>query len=117
MRCHDGQVPFDLESLAVALRSQSQRWEALGGSWHVHPVREDGDKLRVGASFESVAWLADITVWSTGEAELAAARAMDDRTLIKRYRVTNRDELAHLLDELAALVEGGSIPPSARSVP
>jgi hypothetical protein len=64
-------------------------------------------------TFESVAWLAEMTVWITGEAELAAGRLGDGWIVNKHYDLASSDDLELALGELASLIAGESVPGGA----
>jgi hypothetical protein len=67
----------------------------------------------VGSEFESATWIAEIMIWSTGEAELATVRLTDERIVNKHYDLGNLDDLEALLDELVALLVDDRVPAAA----
>jgi hypothetical protein len=106
-------VSFDLELFALGVRARSDTWSALRVAWQVKPVEPNHGKPVVAGTFESVAWLAEMTVWITGEAELAAGRLGDGWIVNKHYDLASSDDLEVALGELASLIAGGSVPSGA----
>ncbi|MER7169131.1 hypothetical protein ABT336_24095 [Micromonospora sp. NPDC000207] len=79
-------------------------------SWHARPIKPNHGKQIVSGDFESESWLAAITIWSGGEAELEAARLDDGRIVAKHYDLSTLDDLDTLLNELVALLTEDRIP-------
>jgi hypothetical protein len=96
-------VTFPLESLPAAVTARAETWATLGLSWRLHPVEPNHGKAIVIGKFESEAWLGDILIWITGEAELETIRLADDRAINKHYDLTHLADLNVLMDELGAL--------------
>jgi hypothetical protein len=67
----------------------------------------------VSSEFESAAWLAQIIIWSTGEAELETVRIADNRIVNKHYDLTSLNALSTLLDEFVALLVEDRVPDGA----
>ena len=63
--------------------------------------------------FESPAWLGNVLIWISGEAELDVVRVVDVYAVSKHYDLTGPDDLEVLLGELDALLTGGRIPAAA----
>src|SRR3954447_18500529 len=96
-------VTFPLESLPAAVTARAETWATLGLSWRLHPVEPNHGKAIVIGKFESEAWLGDILIWITGEAQLETIRLADDRAINKHYDLTHLADLNVLMDELGAL--------------
>jgi hypothetical protein len=67
----------------------------------------------VNRSSPCAAWLAEILVWDTGEAEVGTIRVTDGRIVNKHYDLASADDLELLLDELVLLLANDRIPASA----
>ncbi|MDG4780058.1 DUF6308 family protein [Micromonospora sp. WMMD961] len=61
----------------------------------------------------SSAWLAQVTIWLSGEADLDTVRLADDRIVNKHYELTGHDDLEVTLDEFIGLLIGARIPGAA----
>ena len=70
-------------------------------------------KAFVDARFESAAWIVEIAMWSSGDAELTTVHVPDDRVVNKHYDLTGTADLAVLLDELTALLLRDEVPAAA----
>jgi hypothetical protein len=106
-------VSFDLELFALGVQAKSATWSALKVVWQVKPVTPNHGKPVAAGTFESVGWLAEMTVWITGEAELAAVRLGDGWNVNKHYDLASSDDLEMALGELASLVARASVPGGA----
>jgi hypothetical protein len=106
-------VSLDLELFALGVQAKTATWSALRVVWQVKPVEPNHGKPVVAGTFESVAWLAEMTVWITGEAELAAVRLGDGWNVNKHYDLASSDDLELALSELASLIAGASVPGGA----
>jgi hypothetical protein len=82
-------VTFPLESLPAAVTARAETWATLGISWRVHPVEPNHGNAVIIGEFESAAWLGDILIWITGEAELETIRLADGRSINKHYDLTH----------------------------
>ena len=63
-------VTFPLEALSVAVTARAETWARLEIRWHARPIQPNYGKPVVSADFESSAWLAQVTIWLSGEADL-----------------------------------------------
>ena len=63
--------------------------------------------------FESAVCLVEVTIWSSGEADLSTVRLTDDRVVNKHYELADRTDLDALLDELVRLLSDDELPPEA----
>ena len=77
------------------------------------PIQPNHGKPVVRAELESAAWLVQIMIWNSGEAELETIRLTDDRIVNKHYDLTSRDDLSVLLDELVRLLVQDQVPNAA----
>lgn len=106
-------MTFPLDELASQVAARAEDWARLGLVWRTQPISPNHGKPLVSSEFESAAWLAEITIWNTGEAELGTVRIGDDRVVNKHYELTSRDDLATLLDEFVALLVKDRVPDGA----
>jgi hypothetical protein len=111
--CDSPGVTFPLELLSVAVAARADTWTRLGFTWRTRPILPNYGKPVVGSEFESATWIAEIMIWSTGEAELATVRLTDERIVNKHYDLGNVDDLEALLDELVALLVDDRVPAAA----
>jgi hypothetical protein len=49
--------------------------------WNVKPIAPNHGKALVVSEFESTAWLGDLAVWVTGEADLSVGQKVVDRCI------------------------------------
>jgi hypothetical protein len=106
-------VVLALEELIPAVQERASAWAALELRHHVRPVNPNHGKPVTGVEFESAVWLVEVTIWSTGEADLSTIRLADDRVVNKHYELADREDLDELLDELVRLLAEDELPPSA----
>jgi hypothetical protein len=112
-RCNSRRVTFDPDSLALDVEARAAIWTTLGVAWQLKPIAPNYGKPVVMGAFESAAWIGDMTVWITGGAELAAVRLADGWNVRKHHDLVSSADLEIALDELVALVAGGSVPDEA----
>ena len=106
-------VTFPLQILASAVEERDETWERLNMSRRAFPIQPNHGKPFVRVELESRAWLVQIMIWSSGEAELETIRLTDDRIVNKHYDLTNRDDLNVLLNELVRLLVQDEAPDAA----
>jgi hypothetical protein len=106
-------VTFDLRLFALGVEAKAAIWTTLGVAWQLKPISPNYGKPVVSGTFESPAWIGDMTVWITGEAELGTIRLGDGWNVNKHYDLVSSTDLEIALDELAALVTEGSVPDEA----
>jgi len=106
-------VSIQLEAVATLIADRIDKWTALGLVCDTRPISPNHGKPVVVTDFRSAAWLAEILVWETGEAEFGTIRVTDGRIVNKHYDVAGADDLQLLLDELVLLLANDRIPPSA----
>jgi hypothetical protein len=107
--CDDRWVSFDLGLLAVGVEAKGRVWTALGVGWQLQPISPNYGKPIVAGVFESATWIGEVTIWITGETELGTIRLADGWNVNKHYDLTSMDDLAGLLEELAALIGQGKV--------
>jgi hypothetical protein len=90
--------------------ARGETWTRLEMRWHVRPIQPSYGKPVVSVEFESSAWLAEVMIWVTGEAELATVRLIDDRIVDKHYELAGHDDVEVLLDEFVGLLVEDGIP-------
>jgi hypothetical protein len=66
-------MTFDLDSFALGVEAKAAIWTTLGVAWQLKPISPNYGKPVVTGAFESSAWIGDMTVWITGEAELVTS--------------------------------------------
>jgi hypothetical protein len=103
-------VTFPLQMLAPAVEERAETWDRLDMSRRAFSVEPNHGKPVVRVELESGAWLVQIMIWSSGEAELETIRLTDDRMINKHYDLTGRDDLDVLLDELVRLLVQDHVP-------
>jgi hypothetical protein len=102
-----------LQILAPAIEERAETWARLDMSRRAFPIQPNHGKPVVRVELESAAWLVQIMIWNSGEAELETIRLTDDRTVNKHYDPTSRDDLNALLDELVWLLVQDEVPDAA----
>jgi hypothetical protein len=106
-------VTFPLEALSAAVAVRVETWVRLEMRWRTRPIQPDCDKSVVSVEFESSAWLAEVMIWITGEAELATVRLAGGRIVNKHYELAGHGDLEVLLDEFVGLLVDDRIPGAA----
>jgi hypothetical protein len=106
-------VTFPLLILAPAVEQRAETWARLEMSRRMVPIQPNHGKPVVRVELGSAAWLVQIMIWNSGEAELETIRLTDDRIVNKHYDLTSRDDLGVLLDELVRLLVQDQIPDAA----
>jgi hypothetical protein len=89
---------FDLADFAAAVQECGAGWDAAGIQWRftLGPTR---DKSAAWVTCETTQALAQLTIWTSGEAELDIGDLITDATSSTHYDLTPQD-LATCLDEL-----------------
>jgi hypothetical protein len=106
-------VTFPLHLLAPAIDERVKTWAGLDLSPRMFPIHPNYGKPVVRVQLESAAWLIEIMIWNSGEAELETIRLTDDRIVNKHYDLTGQDDLNVLLDELGRLLIEDEVPDRA----
>lgn len=106
-------MTFDLTLLRPGVRLRSEAWDSLGLNWTVGPIHPNHGKPVTSADFESAEWLAQITIWETGETELETVRKVDGRVVNKHYDLDGVTDLDTVVTEFLRLVRDGDLPPGA----
>lgn len=106
-------MAFDLAAFGPRVREHAGEWDALGLEWRVGPIHPNYGKAVTGATFQNVEWIAEITVWDTGETELETVRLRDDQIINKHYDLGTIGDLDTMIDELLGLIRDGDTPPDA----
>lgn len=106
-------MTFPLQILAPAVEQRSQTWARLKMTRRMFPIHPNHGKPVVRVELESAAWLVQIMIWHSGEAELETIRLTDDRIVNKHYDLTSSDDLGVLLDELVRLLVQDQVPDAA----
>jgi hypothetical protein len=106
-------VTFPLEALSAAVTARVETWARLEMRWQTGPIQPNHGRPVVSVGFESSAWLAEVMIWASGEAELSTVRLADDRIVNKHYELTGLGDLEVVLDELVGLLVDDKIPGAA----
>jgi hypothetical protein len=106
-------VTYPLQILAPVVEERAETWATLDMSRRAFPIQPNHGKPVVRAELECAAWLVQIMIWNSGEAELETIRLTDDRIVNKHYDLTSRDDLNALLDELVRLLIQDELPGAA----
>ena len=106
-------VTFPLKILAPAVEERAETCDGLEMSRRAFPIHPNHSKPVVRVELASAAWLVQIMIWNSGEAELETIRLTDDRIVNKHYDLTDRDDLIVLLDELVRLLVRDQVPDAA----
>ncbi len=106
-------MTFPLQTLAPAAEERAETWASLDISRRAFPIQPNHGKPVVWVELESAAWLVQIMIWNSGEAELETIRLTDDRIVNKHYDLTSRDDLSVLFDELVRLLVRDEVPDTA----
>ncbi|PWU51366.1 hypothetical protein DLJ46_05210 [Micromonospora globispora] len=104
---------FPLEALSAAIAARTVIWARLALRWQTGQVQPNHDKPVASAVLESSAWLVEVMIWGTREAELATVRLADDRIVNSHYDLSSRDDLEAPLDELVGLLAANTVPGAA----
>ncbi|MFL6053431.1 MAG: hypothetical protein ACJ72W_11015 [Actinoallomurus sp.] len=101
-------IDFDLADFAAAVQERGAGWDAAGIQWQftLGPAR---DKSAAWVICETTQALAQLTIWTSGEAELDIGDLTTGATNHVHYNLTTQD-LAARLDELTQRL---SSPPAA----
>jgi hypothetical protein len=99
--------------LASAVEERADTWARLEMSQRAFPIQPNHSKPVARVELESAAWLVQIMIWSSGEAEVETIRLTDDRVVNKHYDLPGRDDLDMLLDELVRLLVQDEVPDAA----
>jgi len=106
-------VTFDLTAFAARVRERTDVWHALELTWSTGPIHPNYGKAVTTADFEGLYWIAQITIWETGETELETFRKSDLLVVSKHYQLGTVAEVDDVIAEFAALVGEGKVPAAA----
>lgn len=106
-------MAFDLTLFAPQVHDRAAEWTALGLTWRVAPIDPNHGKAVTTAAFEGPEWLASVTIWETGEAEVETVRLDDEQVVNKHYDLDTTSDLETLIAELVRLLRDGVPPPGA----
>jgi hypothetical protein len=106
-------VTFPLPVLSAAIAARAEIWTSLRISWSIRPIDPNHGKAVIVSEFQAADWLGDISIWTTGEAELETVRLTDDRMVNKHCDLTGPADLETLLDELISLLADDRVPTDA----
>lgn len=90
---------FDLTAFTAAIQDRSQSWESEGTNWELTlgPTR---DKSAAWVTCENTHTAAQLTVWTSGEAELDVASLITGAGTSTHYEFADRQDLEACLDDL-----------------
>jgi hypothetical protein len=106
-------VAFDLTAFGPRVQEHSEVWDSLGLDWAVGPIHPNYGKALTSATFDGVEWLAQISIWDTGETEVETVRKRDGQAVNKHYDVANVTDLDTVIEEVLRLLRDGEAPPGA----
>jgi hypothetical protein len=64
-------VTFPLKAVSTTVAARVETWTRLQMHWRTRPIQPNHGKPTVSVEIESSAWLAEVMIWVSGEAELA----------------------------------------------
>ncbi|OXR43450.1 hypothetical protein B7C42_04317 [Nocardia cerradoensis] len=90
---------FDLTTFTTAIQDRSRSWESKAITWELTlgPTR---DKSAAWVICESTHTAAQLTVWTSGEAELDIASLTTDASTSTHHQFADRQDLEACLDHL-----------------
>ena len=106
-------MTFDLAAVGTQVHERAVEWAALGLSWSTGPIHPNHGKAVASADFEGAGWIAQITIWETGETELETVRTSDRFGVNKHYDLESVAKLSTVFAEFAALIRDGAVPEAA----
>ncbi|GAA2259748.1 hypothetical protein GCM10010402_14130 [Actinomadura luteofluorescens] len=89
--------------IAAAIQDRGPAWEAAGIQWQIITGPKT-DKPSVWVTCENAHNLAQLTIWSSGEAELDLGPPTGDATTSIHYDLATHEDLAACLDDLTDLL-------------
>ena len=104
---------FDLASFGLRVQDQAEEWDSLGLDWAVGPIHPNYGKALTSATFDGVEWLAQISIWDTGDSEVETVRKRDGQAINKHYDVADITDLDTVIDDLLRLLRDGEAPSGA----
>jgi hypothetical protein len=106
-------MAFDLRAFGPRIQEHAEEWDSLGLEWTVGPIHPNYGKALTSATFDGVEWLAQISIWETGETEVETVRKRDGQAINKHYDIANVTELDTVIVEVLLLLRDGEAPPDA----
>ncbi|GAA0951582.1 hypothetical protein [Nonomuraea longicatena] len=94
---------FAPDLIAAAVQDRGPAWEAAGIQWKL-TTGPTTDKPAVQVTCENTHNLAQLTIWTSGEAELDLAHPTSGATTSTHYDLATQEDLATCLDELTNLL-------------
>ena len=90
---------FDLNDFAAAVHEHGPSWQAAGIDWQLlfGPTR---DKPAAWVTCETTRTLAQLTIWTSGEAELDTGDVANGTHTSTHYDITTPQDLTACLDDL-----------------
>ena len=104
-------MAFDLAAFGPRVGERAGDWDSLGLDWMVGSIAPNYCKALTGATFQNAEWIAEISVWDTGETELEAVHLRDEQIINKHYDLAAIADLDTVIDELLGLLRDGDPPP------
>ncbi|MFD0538966.1 hypothetical protein ACFQY7_39820 [Actinomadura luteofluorescens] len=94
---------FTRALITAAIQDRGPAWEATGTQWQI-TTGPKTDKPSVWVTCENTHNLAQLTIWSSGEAELDLGHPTDDATTSIHYDLATHEDLATRLGDLTDLL-------------
>jgi hypothetical protein len=94
-------MDLDLADFTAAVTARATGWQEAGVQWQLHhsPTRS---KSSAWVDCTTVHHLAQLIVWTSGEAELSIGNISTGAIAITVYEISNATELAACLDDLTS---------------
>ncbi|WP_346539609.1 hypothetical protein [Micromonospora sp. DPT] len=94
-------MELDLDDFAAAVTARAAGWQEAGVQWQLHygPTRS---KSSAWVDCTTAHHLAQLIVWTSGEAELSVGNVSTGAIAITNYEMSNAAELTACLDDLTS---------------
>ncbi|MEV0717932.1 hypothetical protein [Asanoa sp. NPDC050611] len=106
-------MDLDLDDVADATAARATTWRAAGAQWTVERSPTTWKKPSVTAVWTTTHHALQLTVWTSGEAELDHLTVSTEVIATVAYDLSSLDDLANLLDDVTHRLT----PPHARASP
>ena len=93
-------MSIDPNRLRDLVEQRAARWASLGIRWEFRPAQSVGSKPSASVRCESAEAVGELTVWSSGEADLDVGYFGDEEMAKEQYEVTEDRNLSDCLEDL-----------------
>jgi hypothetical protein len=97
-------MPIDPTRLGELVEERAERWASLHIAWEFRPATTVGPKPSASLRCESADAVGQLTVWTSGEADLDVGYFAAERMTNEHYDVTGDLGLRGCLDDLERLM-------------